>query len=515
MAARPQQVQLLAPTAKKKQSGGGGGGGGAGGGGGGAGAAVAGVAAVAKKQEEKERIIGSYRTIGKSLGQGTFGKVWLVEDAKKQQFALKEVDLDQDKYGSIAAEVFREPAIQDILKHPNVVELTNVFYDAQTRKLNMVMPLAEESLAKRMDNWNTIRTRNLAEKMARLREKFKCAGHILCGLNYLWARGFSHFDLKPANVLAFDDGSYRIGDYGLALPRSSPLHSTGPKDIVTWPYRAPELWCGYDKFDYKVDIWSYGVILIEIFHAVNPFWKDLNQKTILPFIAQRVGWIPTKKNEPIFPSCYKDPNLRPFPQQTGMDIAKNLLGASDAAAWRAYYGTALFDAIWELISGCLQVEPHLRNATIPFMLTGLMHQSTCLMILPTPPLPAKGKTQVFANFMKGTHFDPYYERLAPETKQLAEHIWQRYAARSLGYLKPPEPLRSHPQSRFTNEQVIAAAVLNLASKAMDDYIAFTRKENPPALQNKINDEELLIDRALNFGLWREALAVQRIRARNL
>ena len=309
------------------------------------------TASKAKKQPSRGGV-GRYAISGLMLGEGGFGKVWPVEDEKGQKWAMKSIVVHPNLMEGLDPQVIREPATQDVLKHPNLLELHDVIYDEDKHHLNLIMPLARENLWERQIKWRRDRTTNLAEKTARLREKFKCAGSILCGLEYLWARGFMFLDLKADNVLVFDDAgggggggsktgkggsgttssTYKIGDYGMALPLRSPLWKTRAKTIVTWAWKSPELLCGTRRWNNSVDIWSYGVMLVDLFHNTNPFFDGMTLGKLPGFIATHIGSV---ANETLgCSSTTKAKKFPPLPQKNGFQLAASLLGSvSTANAW--------------------------------------------------------------------------------------------------------------------------------------------------------------------------------------
>jgi serine/threonine protein kinase len=74
-----------------------------------------------------------------------------------------------------------------------------------------------------------------------------------------------HFDLKPANILVFGDGTWQIADFGQAVFRER----TGSSAKITNPggtdaYAPPEAVDLKAKGSRKYDVWSMGCILLEL-----------------------------------------------------------------------------------------------------------------------------------------------------------------------------------------------------------------------------------------------------------
>jgi serine/threonine protein kinase len=74
--------------------------------------------------------------------------------------------------------------------------------------------------------------------------------------------------LKPANIF-FDKKKQKIklGDFGLATTMEESLFEKGT--IGTPLYRAPEGYVGTSKYAEKVDIYSLGIILFELYYNKN------------------------------------------------------------------------------------------------------------------------------------------------------------------------------------------------------------------------------------------------------
>jgi serine/threonine protein kinase len=102
------------------------------------------------------------------------------------------------------------------------------------------------------------------------------------GLHTIHEQDLIHQDIKPANVLMTPDGIPRITDFGLSRARAKVddvgTVSTNSSDLFvsslgyTPAYCSPEQEMG-EKLTFKTDIWSWGVMVLEMFTG-PAFWKS-------------------------------------------------------------------------------------------------------------------------------------------------------------------------------------------------------------------------------------------------
>lgn len=81
--------------------------------------------------------------------------------------------------------------------------------------------------------------------------------------------GIVHRDLKPGNLMVNFDCDLMVADFGLAKLIDSSVGTEGDLTdyVVTRWFRAPELMLKYQATDYdsKIDMWSVGCILAELY----------------------------------------------------------------------------------------------------------------------------------------------------------------------------------------------------------------------------------------------------------
>jgi serine/threonine protein kinase len=98
--------------------------------------------------------------------------------------------------------------------------------------------------------------------------------------------------LKPSNLLLNANCHLKICDLGLARGYNESDYMT--EYVVTRWYRAPEIMCSCEAYDFKIDVWSTGCILAELLMR-NPLFPGENYKLQLSSIFSILG-TPSKED---------------------------------------------------------------------------------------------------------------------------------------------------------------------------------------------------------------------------
>lgn len=204
--------------------------------------------------------IGKYE-IQEKIGTGGFGVVYKAHDPHiKRVVAIKTCEVEDSE---IKRRFFREAELAGNLHHPNIT----IIYDFGVE--NDIPYLVQEFLSG--DDLDKTIKKGVPLTLRRKIEILMDAGR---GLRHAHDCGVIHRDVKPSNIRITDEGDVKILDFGIAKSSAmaSKLTQTGIT-MGTAAYLAPEQIQGANV-DPRTDIFSFGVLMYELFTGVKPFTGD-------------------------------------------------------------------------------------------------------------------------------------------------------------------------------------------------------------------------------------------------
>ena len=210
---------------------------------------------------------------GQLIGKGSYGKVYLGINLTTGDFlAVKQVEVnqkaaghDKDKMKEMVSALDQEIDTMQHLEHRNIVQ-----YLGCERK--------EYSISIFLEYISGGSVGSCLRKHGKFEESLvsSLTRQTLAGLAYLHQEGVLHRDLKADNILLDVDGTCKISDFGISKKTDNIYGNDVTNSMqgsVFW--MAPEVvrsqGMGYSA---KVDIWSLGCVVLEMFAGRRPWAKE-------------------------------------------------------------------------------------------------------------------------------------------------------------------------------------------------------------------------------------------------
>ncbi|KFV57779.1 Mitogen-activated protein kinase kinase kinase 3, partial [Tyto alba] len=197
--------------------------------------------------------------LGKLLGRGAFGEVYLCYDADTgRELSVKQVPFDPDSQETSKEVNALECEIQLLktLRHDRIVQYYGCLRDPEEKKLSIFVEyMPGGSIKDQLKAYGAL-TENVTRKYTR---------QILQGVFYLHSNMIVHRDIKGANILRDSAGNVKLGDFGASKRiQTICMSGTGIKSVTGTPYwMSPEVISG-EGYGRKADVWSVACTVVEM-----------------------------------------------------------------------------------------------------------------------------------------------------------------------------------------------------------------------------------------------------------
>ena len=203
-------------------------------------------------------LVGNRYLVSSLVASGGMASVYLAQDTVlERRVALKVIHphLAGDK--SFVDKFRREAKMAAKLSHPNLVNVFDQGTDGQI--IFLVMEYVPGiTLRDAMNDFGALDAKKTLDIIQPL----------TAGLAKAHSAGILHRDIKPENVFLSNDGSVKLGDFGLARAISS--HTQTGSVVGTVAYLSPELVLR-GQADERTDIYSLGVMIFEMLTGKQPY----------------------------------------------------------------------------------------------------------------------------------------------------------------------------------------------------------------------------------------------------
>ena len=226
------------------------------------------------------------------IGGGTFGTVYLAEQETgggKVRKAVKVIDIPSDEdeilklkdefpseealriyYKDIMQDYMEEIRIMDRLKgEPNIVSIDDYISEEKKGTIGWTIYIRMEYL------------KNLREYFSKEnispQDILKMGIDVCKALESCAKHHIIHLDIKPDNIFVTEDGTFKLGVFGVSQQMERTLSNGSAKG--TYYYMSPEIYHG-GKYGVTADIYSLGMVLYKLFNRNRDPFLNVDQQII-------------------------------------------------------------------------------------------------------------------------------------------------------------------------------------------------------------------------------------------
>jgi serine/threonine-protein kinase len=289
-------------------------------------------------------------TLGKKIGEGFFGEVFLGNDPVHGTVAVKRIVKDPAKPDSDwlmrKQGLLREAQFLKQATHRNVVKVHHLLEDETGEAILFVMDYCsggslQDQYEKGPMSFGPLR---------------KIITDVAQGLQALHAREMLHRDIKPGNILINANGDALLGDFGHVTDYL--IHGYGSQ-AGYWDHIAPEVHAGGGT-SVKTDIWALGMTIYRLLHGEAWYEESEAPRHLIPIggFSRTLRWLPhvPQKWRRLVRNMLHDDTHQRCPTATALFAALSSLPTTPSwevrvtaaeITWERNSGTRRISVVWQ------------------------------------------------------------------------------------------------------------------------------------------------------------------------
>ena len=170
------------------------------------------------------------------------------------------------------------------LKHPHIVQFLGVHTETSTSQVALFMELMDESLTTFLNRYHS------SDQSVPFNIQVDICHDIVLALHYLHTNGIIHRDLSSNNVLLLGGRRAKITDFGMSKLTMNSSSLSSLTQVPGCPvYMPPEAWLTPPVYSEKLDMFSFGVLIIQIITCRQP--NPGPSESLLPDERSPTGFI--------------------------------------------------------------------------------------------------------------------------------------------------------------------------------------------------------------------------------
>jgi serine/threonine protein kinase len=215
----------------------------------------------------------------RKLGQGSYGHIYQIDDDTNhntfKNVKISHTFLNNDIFYLEPTFIKEVSALQNLKHVSNIINIGNIIVNSE--EIGYKMELCETDL-KKFNDKEELSVYNI-----------KCIiFQMLCALAKSHEQFIIHRDVSSPNVLIKTDNTICLCDWGLAKFQYCTLYDIYENVQTLW-YRSPEVCMQAGYYDEKIDIWSVGIIFLELITGLTGYISAPNTKELVKTYIKHFG----------------------------------------------------------------------------------------------------------------------------------------------------------------------------------------------------------------------------------